>query len=267
MLIASTRRFTKLCVESNKQSIRSIVSEAAEKVSFAKGLFMGVVNEARAFPYPKCTEDEIETLQMLVDPVQKYFKEKVDSKRIDEDKEIPKQVLEDLKQLGLFGLQIPEEFHGLGLSNTGYARVCEEICTDASIAVTVMAHQSIGLKGILLNGNKSQQEKYLPKLATGEHMAAFALTEPSSGSDAGSIQTRAVLSEDGKHFVLNGSKIWISNGGWAKVMTVFAQTKVEGVDKVQRWIDGLHKWVYSRLRRLLWKERLVELPVDHQKIN
>ena len=107
-----------------------------------------------------------------------------------------------------FGLQIPEVYGGLELSNSGYARVCEEVSVDASLTTMLMAHQSIGLKGILLNGNTAQQSKYLPALATGEHMAAFALTEPSSGSDAQSIRTRAVLSDDGSHFTLNGGKIW-----------------------------------------------------------
>uniref|UniRef100_A0AAV1U8D7 Acyl-CoA dehydrogenase n=1 Tax=Peronospora matthiolae TaxID=2874970 RepID=A0AAV1U8D7_9STRA len=209
-------------------------AEAATDVSYTRGLFLGVNNAARAFPYPKLSPSEAETLQMLVDPVTKFFGS-VDSRAIDETKTIPQQVLDDMKELGLFGLQIPEELEGLGLSNTGYARVCEEI-TDGSLAVTVMAHQSIGLKGILLNGNEAQKAKYLPKLATGEHIAAFALTEPSSGSDAGSIKTRATLSEDGKHFVLNGDKIWISNGGWADVMTVFAQTEVNGTDKVTAFI-------------------------------
>ncbi|KAF1336094.1 Acyl-coa dehydrogenase family member 9, mitochondrial precursor, partial [Globisporangium splendens] len=218
------------------ESVRSLqtAAEAAESVSYTRGLFLGVNNAKRAFPYPQLSETEKETLQMLVEPVSKFFST-VDSRAIDETKKIPEQVMTDLKELGLFGLQIPEELDGLGLSNTGYARVCEEI-TDASLAVTVMAHQSIGLKGILLNGNDEQKAKYLPKLATGEHIAAFALTEPSSGSDAGSIKTRAVLSEDGKHFILNGGKIWISNGGWAQVMTVFAQTEVNGVDKVTAFI-------------------------------
>lgn len=209
-------------------------AEASESVSYTRGLFLGVNNAKRAFPYPQVSEAEKETLQMLVEPVAKYFGT-VDSKKIDETKVVPDQVLQDIKELGLFGLQIPEELEGLGLSNTGYARVCEEI-TDGSLAVTVMAHQSIGLKGILLNGNDEQKAKYLPKLATGEHIAAFALTEPSSGSDAASIKTRAVLSEDGKHFILNGGKIWISNGGWAEIMTVFAQTEVDGKDKVTAFI-------------------------------
>lgn len=129
-------------------------AEAAENVSYTRGLFLGVNNAKRAFPYPQLSETEKETLQMLVEPVSKFFTT-VDSRAIDETKVIPEQVMNDLKELGLFGLQIPEELDGLGLSNTGYARVCEEI-TDASLAVTVMAHQSIGLKGILLNGNDAQ---------------------------------------------------------------------------------------------------------------
>ena len=130
-------------------------AEAAETVSYTRGLFLGVNNAKRAFPYPKLSEEEKETLQMLVEPVNKYFANNVDARKIDETKQIPPQVLQDLKELGLFGLQIPEELDGLGLSNTGYARVCEEF-TDGSLAVTMMAHQSIGLKGILLNGNEEQ---------------------------------------------------------------------------------------------------------------
>ncbi|CAK4714565.1 hypothetical protein LEN26_006799 [Aphanomyces euteiches] len=208
--------------------------EVAASVSYTRGLFLGVNNAKLAFPFPKLPQEEIETLQMLVNPVIKYF-EGIDAKKIDDTKIIPEETLAGLKELGLFGLQIPEDLNGLGLSNTGYARVCEEL-SDASIAVTIMAHQSIGLKGILLNGNEQQMAKYLPKLATGEHLAAFALTEPSSGSDAQSIQTRAVLSEDKTHFILNGGKIWISNGGWAEVMTVFAQTEVDGKDKITAFI-------------------------------
>lgn len=96
---------------------------------------------------------------------------------------------------------------------------------DLGMGIYLGAHQSIGFKGIMLVGTPEQKEKYLPKLATGEHIAAFALTEPSSGSDANSVRTRATLSEDGKHFVLNGGKLWISNGNIADVFTVFAQVR------------------------------------------
>uniref|UniRef100_UPI00358DF2AB complex I assembly factor ACAD9, mitochondrial-like n=1 Tax=Myxine glutinosa TaxID=7769 RepID=UPI00358DF2AB len=115
---------------------------------------------------------------------------------------------------------------GLGLSNTMYSRLGECISTDASIYVTLAAHQAIGLKGILIAGTEEQKQKYLPKLASGEQIAAFCLTEPGSGSDAASIKTEGTLSEDGKNFLLNGTKVWISNGGIADVFTVFARTTV-----------------------------------------
>ncbi|GFS26373.1 very-long-chain specific acyl-CoA dehydrogenase, mitochondrial protein [Elysia marginata] len=165
----------------------------------------------------------------------------VDSKSIDEKAKIPDDVLQQLKDLGLFGLQIPEEYGGLNLDATGFARICEVTSLDGAIAVTLAAHQSIGLKGILIAGTDEQKQKYLPQLATGERVAAFCLTEPSSGSDAASIQTKATLSEDGQTFYLNGGKIWISNGGIADVFTVFAKTEVttpegEKEDKVTAFI-------------------------------
>lgn len=97
---------------------------------------------------------------------------------------------------------------------------------DLGVGITLGAHQSIGFKGILLFGNPEQKQKYLPDVATGNKIAAFCLTEPGSGSDAASIKSRAVLSDDKKHYILNGNKIWISNGGTAEIMTVFAQTPV-----------------------------------------
>jgi len=217
---------------------RALATLPSDIKSYTRGLFFGVVDDKKVFPYPDVlTEDERDTMRMLVDPVRRFFDEKVDSKKIDRESKIPDDVLSGLKELGVFGLQIPTELGGLGLSNTAYARVAEEVCRDGSIAVTLLAHQSIGLKGILLNGSDEQKAKYLPKLATGEHIAAFALTEPSAGSDAAHIKTRATLSPDGKHFLLNGSKIWISNGGWAHVFTVFAQTKgPDGQDHVTAFI-------------------------------
>uniref|UniRef100_A0A673AP08 Acyl-CoA dehydrogenase family, member 9 n=1 Tax=Sphaeramia orbicularis TaxID=375764 RepID=A0A673AP08_9TELE len=161
-------------------------------------------------------------------------------RKIDQEAKIPPETMNGLKELGLFGMQVPEEYGGLGLSNTVYARLAEITALDGSIAVTLAAHQAIGLKGILIAGNEAQKNKYLPKLASGEHIAAFCLTEPGSGSDAASIQTRATLSEDGTHYLINGSKIWISNGATADIMTVFARTEVvkDGVkaDKISAFI-------------------------------
>ncbi|XP_033721410.1 complex I assembly factor ACAD9, mitochondrial isoform X4 [Tursiops truncatus] len=194
--------------------------------AFAKELFLGKIEKKEVFPFPEVSQDELNEINQFVGPVEKFFTEEVDSQKIDREGKIPNETLEKLKSLGLFGMQVPEEYGGLGLSNTMYARLGEIISLDCSIAVTLAAHQAIGLKGIILAGSEEQKARYLPKLASGEHVAAFCLTEPASGSDAASIRTRATLSEDKKHYVLNGSKVWITNGGLASVFTVFAKTEV-----------------------------------------
>jgi very long chain acyl-CoA dehydrogenase len=113
---------------------------------------------------------------------------------------------------------VPEEFEGAGLNSTGYARMVEIVGEhDLGLGILLGAHQSIGYKGITLYGTDAQKAKYLPDLASGRKMAAFVLTEPGAGSDAAGIKTRAELSADGKHYVLNGGKIWISNGPQADV--------------------------------------------------
>jgi acyl-CoA dehydrogenase family protein 9 len=195
--------------------------------SFMKSLFHGVIAENIVFPYPEPSEGEADTINALLESVRRFCAANVDSAKIDETHEIPAAVMSGLKGLGLFGMQIPTEYGGGGMSATGYARVMQEIAgIDPAIAVTLGAHQSIGLKSILLFGTDDQKKRYLPKLATGEMVAAFALTEPSAGSDAAAIQTRADRHPDG-HYVLNGSKIWITNGGFADLFTVFARTSAQ----------------------------------------
>ncbi len=207
----------------------STSKDTEDDLSFARHLFFGSVEDEEVFPYPdSLSEEERETLQMLLDPLDRFMRERIDEGDVDHDALLSEDLLEELKGMGLFGLQIPEQYEGLGLSNTGYARLFERIsASDASIAVTLGAHQSIGLKGILIFGTDEQKQRYLPALASGENVAAFCLTEPSSGSDAASIRTRARLSEDGEHWVLDGGKLWITNGGFAEIMTVFAQTEIE----------------------------------------
>ncbi|CAM4702330.1 unnamed protein product [Lepidochelys kempii] len=212
--------------------------------AYAKELFLGKLRKEEVFPYPEISNEELEEINQFVGPVEKFFSEEVDSTKIDQDAKIPPETLKGLKSLGLFGMQVPEEYGGLGLSNTMYARLGEITSLDASIAVTLAAHQAIGLKGILMAGTDEQKAKYLPKLASGEHIAAFCLTEPGSGSDAASIQSRATMSEDGKSFLLNGSKIWISNGGLADIFTVFARTEV--VDKDGAKKDKISAFIVER---------------------
>ncbi|XP_054742051.1 very long-chain specific acyl-CoA dehydrogenase, mitochondrial [Anastrepha obliqua] len=201
--------------------------QLANSSSFMMNIFRGKLVSKEVFPYPDVLhEEQKELIMSLASPFEKFFSEVNNAARNDENSSIDESVLDQLWELGAFGIQVPEEYGGLGLCNTQYGRLCEILgASDLGVGITIGAHQSIGYKGILLFGTQQQKDKYLSKLAAGKVYAAFALTEPSSGSDAGSIKTRAVKSEDGKHFILNGSKIWISNGGIAEVMTVFAQTE------------------------------------------
>jgi acyl-CoA dehydrogenase family protein 9 len=192
--------------------------------SFMKSLFHGVIAEGMIFPYPELGRAEVDNLNSMLDSVRKFADKNIQPAKFDREQRIPDGVLAGLKELGMFGIGVPQEYGGVGLSATGYARVMQELAgIEASLPVTLGAHQSIGLKGILLFGTAEQKGRYLPKLATGEHIAAFALTEPSAGSDAAAIQTRAEQQADGS-YLLNGSKIWITNGGFADVFTVFART-------------------------------------------
>jgi len=202
------------------------IQQKPERPPFVKELFLGRFDKERLI-FPEVLEKERhETLHEMVEPIERFFEEQVDSEKIDREAKIPQETLDGLKELGLYGMQIPQKYGGLEMGATEFARLSEITALDGSIAVTLAAHQSIGLKGILIAGNEEQKQKYLPRLATGEWTAAFALTEPSSGSDAASIQTKATLADDGKTWLLNGGKIWISNGGYANMMTVFAKTDI-----------------------------------------
>ncbi|XP_045426011.1 very long-chain specific acyl-CoA dehydrogenase, mitochondrial isoform X4 [Lemur catta] len=200
----------------------------AESKSFAVGMFKGQLITDQVFPYPSVlNEEQTQFLKELVGPVSRFFEEVNDAAKNDTLEMVEETTLQGLKELGAFGLQVPSELGGVGLCNTQYTRLVEIVgMHDLAVGITLGAHQSIGFKGILLFGTKAQKEKYLPKLASGETLAAFCLTEPSSGSDAASIRTSAVPSPCGKYYTLNGTKIWISNGGLADIFTVFAKTPV-----------------------------------------
>jgi len=221
----------------------SYSSDGKALQSFTAGLFCGEVREEQCFPYPSVlTEEDREFLPILVDSTTRFFEEKNDALANDLTKTVPDEGMVGLKELGMFGLQVPNDYGGIGLKNTGYARLTEVIGSyDLAVGIVLGAHQSIGFKGILIAGNEEQKARYLPDLASGEKVAAFCLTEPGSGSDAQSIKTRAVQNPDGS-WTLNGGKVWISNGGFAEVFTVFAQTEVvdgktgEKKDKVTAFI-------------------------------
>lgn len=126
-------------------------------------------------------------------------------------------------ELGLLAISIPEEYEGFGQSFLTAMRANETLGAGYSFTVAYSAHVGIGTMPIVYYGNEAQKRKYLPKLATGEWIAAYCLTEPNAGSDANSGRTKATLSDDGKHYILNGQKMWITNGGFADVLTVFAK--------------------------------------------
>jgi len=137
---------------------------------------------------------------------------------------VPPELLDGLKKIGIFGLTIPESKGGLGMTLSEYLRVVERMSQhDLSIVLLPLAHLSIGMKGITLFGNDSQQNSYLPRAASGEMVFSYALTEPDIGSDAAHVQTVAEKSEDGAHYILNGTKTYITNANYAGAFTVFAQ--------------------------------------------
>jgi alkylation response protein AidB-like acyl-CoA dehydrogenase len=139
------------------------------------------------------------------------------------DPKLMPSILDKAGELGLLGTSVPSELGGFGMDFNTTMLVSEIIGAGHSVAVALSAHTGIGTLPILYYGNESQKAKYIPKLATGEWKAAYCLTEPDSGSDANSGKTKAVLSADGKHYVINGQKMWITNGGFADVYVVFAK--------------------------------------------
>jgi acyl-CoA dehydrogenase family protein 9 len=207
--------------------------------SFARGAFSGTLSQDLVFPYPQMDPDESEVVDMLRDSIRKYAVEHIDDERIDRDAEIPREVLDTLSGMGVMGMIIPEEYGGSGMSVTAYCKVLEEISYhSAAVAVTVGAHQSIGMKAIILFGQEEQKKKFLPPLAAGEEYAAFALTEPGAGSDAGSMQATAVPTGDGSAYIINGTKQWITNAGFARVFTIFAKTDVPGARNENQKVTG-----------------------------
>lgn len=143
-----------------------------------------------------------------------------------EQGEFPREILRKMGELGLMGIPIPEKYGGSEMDFTSYIIAIHELSrVSATVGVILSVHTSVGTNPILYFGTEEQKQKYIPKLASGEYLGAFCLTEPSAGSDAGSLKSRAV--KDGDHYVINGSKVFITNAGEADVYIVFASTNPE----------------------------------------
>ena len=143
--------------------------------------------------------------------------------RMEEEDRFPKEIIKQMGELGLMGIPIPEHYGGAGMDYTSYIQTIHEISkVSATVGVILSVHTSVGTNPILYFGTEQQKNHYLPKLASGEYLGAFALTEPNAGSDAGSIKTTAV--KEGNGYILNGSKLFITNGGEADTYITFART-------------------------------------------
>ncbi len=204
-----------------------LLGDRLATVGFAKGLFFGRFLGNKLLAYPDL-EHEGETTRR-VDELRQFCRDKVDPVAIDRESAIPQDVIDGLGRLGILGACLPKSCGGLGLSQTAYCRLLEVLGGHcASTALFVNAHHSIGPRAIVLFGTPEQQAKWLPNLASGRWISAFALTEPQAGSDAANVQTTATPTPDGRGFVLNGEKRWITNGSLAQVLTVMARTPVPG---------------------------------------
>ena len=201
--------------------------------SFLRQLFAGEIASDLLFPYPPPLDrrdpEEAETVRRLCAALNAMAASGVvDSRRFDEQEQVDEGAIRAFAEAGLLGISIPRAYGGLGLSATGYARVFGAVAAvDPSLAVLVGVHCGLGGKAIVLYGSEALQQRYLPALARGETLGAYALTEPETGSDAANIVTRAERDPEGRGWVLTGRKHWIGNGHRAGVLVTFAQTPVE----------------------------------------
>ncbi len=217
-----------------EQEARDVAEAAREsdwaEPSFLRELFLGRFRLDLIHPHPAENEVEAANARPFMDKLRDVL-ERVDSDEIDRTGEIPEEVVQELRDIGAFGIKIPREYGGLGLSQVSYIRAMGMVTSkDGSLTALLSAHQSIGLpQPLKLFGTDEQKKRYLPRLAKGA-ISAFALTESDAGSDPANMRTTATLSEDGTHFVLNGTKLWCTNGTRAELMVVMARTpdKVAG---------------------------------------
>ena len=203
-----------------------------QQLGVGKGLFLGRFVADWVMPYPTLKPSEQVALDKALAGLRTFLDQHLDPAAIDRNADIPRDVIDGLARLGVYGMTAPRELGGSGFSQMAYCKVMEEIgsrCASTSIFVNVQ--HSIGMRALLLFGTSEQQRRWLPPLVSGEKLAAFALTEPEAGSDAANVQTKATPTDDGTAYILNGEKRYITNAAIAQVLTVMARTPVPGKDK------------------------------------
>jgi alkylation response protein AidB-like acyl-CoA dehydrogenase len=212
-----------------EQEAREVAEAAREKEwqapSFVRELFDGAFRLDLVHPFPTMDPADVERARPFMERLERFLAESVDSDRIDREGKVPPEVIQGLRDIGAFGIKIPQEYGGLGLSQTAYTHAIGMVTSvDGNLTALLSAAQSIGVpQPLKLFGTPEQKRRYLPRLAKGA-ISAFALTESNVGSDPAAMQTTAVLSEDGTHYVLNGEKLWCTNGTIAELMVVMART-------------------------------------------
>jgi len=218
-----------------------IAEEAREqkshRPSFGSLLFMGQFEPTLLFPFPKQAKEDRKIGTDFATAIEELLTENLDPEEVDATGEIPKKVLEEMGNMGIFAMKVPKEYGGLGFSVTNYNRAVMKIASYCgSTATLISAHQSIGVpQPLLMYGTAQQKKKYFPWFSQGK-ISAFALTEPDVGSDPARMSSEAKLSEDRSHYLLNGVKLWCTNAVIADVIVVIAKTDpkiIDGKEKKQ----------------------------------
>src|SRR6476619_8433329 len=212
-----------------EQEAREVAESAREKEwtapSFVRELFEGSFRLDLVHPFPEPDPADLQRAKPFMERLERFMRERVDSDKIDREGKIPPEVVKGLGEIGAFGIKIPTEYGGLGLSQYSYTHAVGLVTSqDGNLTALLSAAQSIGVPTPLkLFGTPAQKKKYLPRLARGA-VSAFALTENHVGSDPAALSTTATLSQDGSHYILNGEKLWCTNGTIAELMVVMART-------------------------------------------
>lgn len=205
------------------------ITEAARKdyqlPSFSGQLFEGIFDPKMLFPFPQQSLEDKAIGDKIIDELVSYLTQHLDPEEVDSSRSIPQNVIDAMKRMGIFALKVPKEYGGLALSQTNYCRLVMKVASYCgSTAVLISAHQSIGVpQPLKMFGTEAQKKKFFPRFREGS-ISAFALTEPDVGSDPAQMASTAKLSADGKHYILNGKKLWCTNGTVADIIIMMAQT-------------------------------------------
>jgi alkylation response protein AidB-like acyl-CoA dehydrogenase len=196
-----------------------------EAPSFVRELFLGKLDLSLIHPWPEPVAEEQQRAEVFLSKLERFLREGVDAEKIERDARVPESVIQGLRELGAFGIKIPREYGGLELSQYTYCRAMSLVSTVSSpICALLSAHQSIGVPGpVKMFGTPEQKQRFLPRCARGA-ITAFALTEIEVGSDPARMTTTAMPTSDGSAWILNGEKLWITNGPIAELMVVMART-------------------------------------------